>query len=154
MQALLGPDDELLRSNLALRQGTGSEVELSIRFGTTGRFFDGRGAFCTSLALEFPVEVVIRQADEVLFSVSGDLEITDPNFGHPTRLSIDEEAGLLDALGVDPLEVAPEDGQQRHAILDIYASEGEVQHVRLELGNYDESTGNGRPIAEVLFEDV
>ena len=102
---------------------------------------------------EFSVEVVVRSGDQLLFSGETPLEIVSPTFGRPlVRMDEFEDGELLALFGISEEEAAPSGDQNHDAFLDVFAKDGEISHVRLEVGNDSTTTGNTTPLLEVLFQ--
>ena len=153
MSATAGPDNRLFDTNPDLEGGSGEDVELTLNFASEGTFFDGRGAFCDEKEAEFLVEVVVRREEQVLFTGEALLTIARPTFGKKSvRMEEFEGDELLAFFGISAQQATPAADQEHHAILDVFAIDGEIDHVRLEVGNDSITTGNTTPLVEVLFQ--
>lgn len=153
MPAVAGHDDRLFESNTDLEEGLGEDVEMTLVLEREGTYYDRQGTFCDEQVAEFLVEVVVRSGDQLLFSGKTHLEIVSPTFGKQlVRMDEFEDRELLALFGISEDQAAPVGDQNHDAFLDVFAKDGEISHVRLEVGNDSTTTGNTTPLLEVLYQ--
>ncbi len=153
MPATAGLDDRLFSTNPELAAGAGEDVELTLNFASEGTFFDRRGTFCNQKEAEFVVEVVVRSGEEVLFTGETPFTLAGSAFGKkPVRMDEFEDSELLAFFGISEEQAAPVGDQKHDATLEVFAKDGEIDFVRLEVGNDDITTGHTTPLIEVLFQ--